>query len=84
MTACLADYPQRWPSFFDDLLATLRLGARCVDLYLRILRTIDSEVVDRDIVHSAQVRVAHGLAQGCRAQRQCCWCTQYNVSCQFQ
>lgn len=50
----VCDYPKRWPSFFTDLLQTLSLGPRAVDLYLRVLLAIDSEVVDREIVHSKE------------------------------
>jgi len=51
---CLCDYPYRWPTFFDDLIATLSLGTRCIDMYLRILKAVDVDVVDRDIAHSAE------------------------------
>ena len=54
--ACLCDYPRRWPSFFDDLLKLLPLGVAAVDMYLRVLLVIDSEVVDKDIVHTDQVQ----------------------------
>lgn len=46
------DYPKKWPNFFTDLLQTLSLGPTAVDLYIRVLLAIDSEVVDREIVHS--------------------------------
>lgn len=48
------DYPKRWPNFFTDLLQTLPLGSQAVDLYIRVLLAIDSEVVDREIVHSKE------------------------------
>ena len=52
-----ADYTRQWPSFFVDLLQSLSLGERVVDMYLHILMAIDSDVVDRDIVHTVQVGV---------------------------
>jgi len=52
---CLVDYPRRWPTFFDDLISAMSLGPTVVDLSLRVLLSLDSEVVDRDIVHSDQV-----------------------------
>lgn len=52
--AFVVDYPQRWSSFFTDLFQSLT-GPGTVDLYLRIMLAIDSEVVDREIVHSPQV-----------------------------
>lgn len=50
----VSDYPKRWPNFFTDLLQTLSLGPRAIDLYLRVLLAIDSEVVDREILHSKE------------------------------
>ena len=69
--ACVIDYPSRvsvnpvvndvilllqWITFFSDLLSCISSGnLSAVDLYLRILIAIDVEVVDRDIVHTAEV-----------------------------
>ena len=50
----VADYPNRWPTFFSDLLQTLALGSRAVDNYLRVLLAMDAEVVDRDVMHSKE------------------------------
>ncbi|XP_074646295.1 exportin-T-like [Tubulanus polymorphus] len=49
----ITDYPHRWLTFLTDLLQTMSLGQVAVDFYLRVLDTIDSEVVDRDIVHTS-------------------------------
>ncbi|XP_077981134.1 exportin-T-like [Glandiceps talaboti] len=46
------DYPHKWPSFFTDLHHLLNYGSKIVDIYLRILVAIDTEVVDREIVHT--------------------------------
>ena len=54
--ACTVDYPQFWPTFFNDLQQTLHLGEIAVDIYLRILKAIDSEVVDREITHTPEVK----------------------------
>lgn len=51
----VADYPHRWPSFFTDLIGILSPSAKAVDIYLRVLLSIDSEVVDREIVHTFEV-----------------------------
>ncbi|KAK4305518.1 hypothetical protein Pmani_022598 [Petrolisthes manimaculis] len=48
----VVDYPTRWPSFITDLLSTLSLGPHAVQLYLRTLMAIDTEVVDREIIHT--------------------------------
>ncbi|XP_062575597.1 exportin-T-like isoform X1 [Saccostrea cucullata] len=50
--AFVTDYPHRWPSFFTDLIGILSPSAKAVDIYLRVLLSIDSEVVDREIVHT--------------------------------
>ncbi|XP_071960983.1 exportin-T-like isoform X2 [Antedon mediterranea] len=48
------DFPAGWPTFFSTLLQVLQLGHKSVDMYLRILLAIDSEVVDREIVHTPE------------------------------
>jgi len=46
----------QWPTFFSDLLKIVASGdSWCVDLFLRVLMSIDSEVVDRYIVHTQEV-----------------------------
>lgn len=46
------DYPTRWPTFMTDLLSVLQMGPPAVNLYLRILLAIDTEVVDREVIHT--------------------------------
>lgn len=48
----VVDYPTRWPSFMADLLSVLQIGPHAVNLYLKILLAIDTEVVDREVMHS--------------------------------
>ncbi|XP_065576807.1 exportin-T-like [Artemia franciscana] len=50
----IVDFPRRWQSFLVDFLQTLKLGPKAVDFYLRVLKAIDSEVVDREIPHSKE------------------------------
>lgn len=50
----VCDYPEGWPTFFSDLLQCLQFGAKAVDMYLRILKAIDEEVVDRDVTRNQQ------------------------------
>ena len=38
-----------------DLLQTLSPNHQSVDIYLRVLLAIDSDVVDREIVHTPEV-----------------------------
>ena len=48
--------------FFSDVLGSIQSGQQwCVDLYLRVLLAIDSEVVDRSIIHTQEV---HNVSEG--------------------
>lgn len=53
--AFVADYPARWPNFFETFYEALSRGPLAVDMYLRVLKAIDQEVVDREIVHTPEV-----------------------------
>lgn len=48
------EYLTMWPKFFFDILSLVGLNPNGVDIYLRTLMAIDAEVVDRDILHSAE------------------------------
>ncbi|XP_036107938.1 exportin-T isoform X4 [Molossus molossus] len=50
----VTEYLTKWPKFFFDILSVVGLNPRGVDLYLRILMAIDSELVDRDVVHTSE------------------------------
>ena len=50
----VTEYLTKWPKFFFDILSVVDLNPRGVDLYLRILMAIDSELVDRDVVHTSE------------------------------
>uniref|UniRef100_A0A8C4LET5 Exportin-T n=1 Tax=Equus asinus TaxID=9793 RepID=A0A8C4LET5_EQUAS len=50
----VTEYLTKWPKFFFDILSVVGLNSRGVDLYLRILMAIDSELVDRDVVHTSE------------------------------
>ena len=51
---CVADFPVRWPTFFADVmrLNDNAMSPRMVDMFYRILKAVDSEVVDREIPHT--------------------------------
>ena len=58
-----ADYPERWPSFFPDLLSLLPRSPALVDVSLRTLRAIDQEVVvhdwrrtDEEVAHNSIIK----------------------------
>ncbi|XP_012587721.1 PREDICTED: exportin-T [Condylura cristata] len=50
----VTEYLTRWPKFFFDILSVVDLNPRGVDLYLRILMAVDSELVDRDVAHTSE------------------------------
>jgi len=50
----VVDYPANWQTFFSDLMQMP--GPQGADLYLRIMKAIDTEVVDREVVHSPEVK----------------------------
>lgn len=50
------EYLTLWPKFFFDVLLLVGLNPNGVDVYLRTLMAIDAEVVDRDVLHSPEVR----------------------------
>uniref|UniRef100_A0A3B3DXD2 Exportin-T n=1 Tax=Oryzias melastigma TaxID=30732 RepID=A0A3B3DXD2_ORYME len=50
----VCEYLTLWPKFFFDILSMVGLNPNGVDVYLRTLMAIDAEVVDRDILHSAE------------------------------
>ncbi|XP_008292004.1 exportin-T [Stegastes partitus] len=53
----IMEYLTLWPKFFFDILTLVGLNPHGVDVYLRTLMAIDAEVVDRDILHTAEVVV---------------------------
>ncbi|XP_028410861.1 exportin-T-like [Dendronephthya gigantea] len=46
------DYPEKWSSFFSDILSTLQLGPAAMDIFLRILKAIDQEIINREVQQS--------------------------------
>ncbi|GFO01905.1 exportin-t-like [Plakobranchus ocellatus] len=66
----VCDFPQRWPQFFHDLMARLTSGSLAVDMYLRILLSVQQEVVDRDIAHSPEEAQRNNLLKD--AMREMC------------
>ncbi|KAJ7987934.1 hypothetical protein DPEC_G00318390 [Dallia pectoralis] len=48
------EYLTHWPKFFFDILSLVGHNPHGVDIYLRTLMAIDAEVVDRDILHTAE------------------------------
>lgn len=76
------EYLTLWPKFFFDILSLVGLNPLGLDVYLRTLMAIDAEVVDRNILHSPEVRrscqgpdIGEGPApdSGSRTGSRC-WC----------
>lgn len=53
----IMEYLTLWPKFFFDVLSLVGLNPYGLDIYLRTLMAIDAEVVDRDILHTPEVRL---------------------------
>ncbi|KAF2069462.1 hypothetical protein CYY_009217 [Polysphondylium violaceum] len=49
------EYPEQWPSFFDDYLSLLNLGPSVIDIFLRICKAIDEQVVSLAYRSSAEL-----------------------------
>eukprot|EP01028_Stygiella_incarcerata_P004646 TRINITY_DN2035_c1_g1_i1.p1 TRINITY_DN2035_c1_g1~~TRINITY_DN2035_c1_g1_i1.p1 ORF type:complete len:973 (+),score=239.76 TRINITY_DN2035_c1_g1_i1:113-3031(+) len=59
------DFPEQWPSFFDDLLGLSGSAEAVVDLFLRVMEQIDTEIISRqyhfseeDVSKSIQIKDA--------------------------
>ena len=60
---CQRSYPEVWVSFFNDLIGLLSLSPVIVDIVLRILLTIDQEIVvhdwkrsDAEVAHNSRIK----------------------------
>lgn len=47
------EYPDKWPTFWKDLLGILPEGPGVVDMFCRILTAIDDDVISLDISRCA-------------------------------
>ncbi len=55
MSCMQNEFPKHWPTFFDELLAMLSKGHRAVDMFCRIMNSIDEDVISLDIFRYAAV-----------------------------
>ena len=60
---CQRAYPELWVSYFSDLIGLLQLSPVIVDIVLRILLTIDTEIVvydskrtDSEVAHNSRIK----------------------------
>eukprot|EP00850_Spirogloea_muscicola_P015251 SM000115S23930 [mRNA] locus=s115:316090:322671:+ [translate_table: standard] len=66
-------YPAEWPSAFLDLLGLLERGPAVVDMFSRIMATLDEELISLDYARSAEdnavaTRVKDSMRQQCVPQ----------------
>ncbi|ERE91650.1 exportin-T [Cricetulus griseus] len=61
----VTEYLTKWPKFFFDILSVVDLNPRGVDLYLRILMAIDSELVDRDVEARRNTLIKDTMREQC-------------------
>lgn len=67
------DYPSGWPSVFLDLLGFLAKGPGVVDMFCRVLNTLDEEVISLDYPRTPEevavaTRIKDAMRQQCVAQ----------------
>lgn len=43
------EYPEKWPTFFHDLLTAVQKLPQMVDMFCRIMQTIDTDVISLEI-----------------------------------
>lgn len=52
------EYPEGWPTFFSELLELLSVGPVMVDMFLRIIETIDRLVVSSETIRPSSSGIA--------------------------
>jgi len=75
-----AEYPERWPSAWRDLVGLLEKGPNLVDMLLRVLATFDQEVVSEEVPRSTEDRqrarlIKHAMREGDVMHLAECWYT---------
>jgi hypothetical protein len=60
------EYPERWPTAFSDLIGLVSVGGTpLLDMFLRILDTLDTEVVNDDINRSDEEKKKNTVVRNC-------------------
>eukprot|EP01018_Ginkgo_biloba_P004887 Gb_29796 [translate_table: standard] len=72
------DYPSRWPTVFLDLLSSLSKGPTVVDMFCRILNSLDDELISLDYPRNSEeitiaARVKDAMRQQCVPQIARAW-----------
>jgi exportin-T len=50
----LIDFPNRWPTYFNDLMSTWQWSVGNADFYLKVLDSIHTEIVDKEIARTQE------------------------------
>lgn len=80
------DYPSEWPSVFLDMLNHLSKGPVVVDMFCRILNTLDEEVISLDFPRTAEeisaaTRIKDAMRHQCITQVVGAW---YNLAVMYR
>ncbi|KAL3700068.1 hypothetical protein R1sor_018090 [Riccia sorocarpa] len=72
------DYPAEWPSVFLDMLSQLSKGPTVVDMFCRVLNTLDEELISLDFPRTAEevaaaTRIKDAMRQQCISQIVAAW-----------
>ncbi len=62
------EYPQDWPTFFQDLIRALGQGEGLIDMFCRILVSVDEDLVSLDIPRCGKYRTRGGASVWCVLQ----------------
>ena len=69
VTLICLDYPLDWPSIFVDFLSHLRKGPVVIDMFCRVLNTLDDELISMDYPRtSEEITVAGRIKDAIRQQ----------------
>jgi exportin-T len=72
------EYPAEWPAAFLDMLNSLSKGPVVVDMFIRVLNTLDEEVISFDFPRTeeesaAATRIKDSMRQQCISQVVAAW-----------
>lgn len=56
-----SEYPDHWPTFFQELFSLLQLGPVLIDMFLRIMDSIDRLIVNSEVIRSNGEMAQHTL-----------------------
>ncbi|CAN1827329.1 PSD [Linum perenne] len=86
VTLIYLEYPSVWPSVFVDMLPKLSKGAPVIDMFCRVLNSLDDELISLDYTRSSEEmsvasRVKDAMRQQCIGQIVRVW---YDIVCMYR